>query len=98
MKLYMLEELDEIKAIVVAKNINEAMMQFQAYVDGENAELDYTQGLHLIGGNGRADWQIEVYENFKPSDEQQVLTVDMLSTVYDVFEFDFVFGRVYGDV
>ena len=98
MKLYMFEEFDEIKAVVVAKNINEAMAQFQAFVDKSNENEEYSQGLLLVDGKGRGDWQIEVYENYKPEVVGQILTQDLVSMVIDVFELDFVFGRVYGSL
>jgi len=97
-KIYLFEEFEEIKAVIVANNIKEAMMQFQGYVDEANKDEEYSQGLLLVAGNGRADWQIEVYENYKPDAVDQVLTADMVSMVIDVFEFDFVIGRVYGNL
>jgi len=98
MKIYLFEEHEEIKAVIVAKNINEAMMQFQGFVNKSNENEEFTQALHLINGYGRADYQIEVYENYNSAVVGQILTKDMVSMVLDVFEFDFVVGRIYGNL
>lgn len=95
-KLYMFEEEGKIAVVIVAKDINEAMSNFQAFVNDINQTRPYKQALHLLPSTSDSDYQVEVYENYTPAGLQQVLTQDMISTVYDVYEFDFVVGRVYG--
>lgn len=98
-KVYLFEESNNIKAVVVANDIEDAMASLQAQVNDELKDFSYTRALHLITSKtGISDWQVDVYENYRPEGEQQVLTKDLISMTLDVFVLDFVIGRVFGGI
>ena len=98
-KLYLFEEQDNIKAVIVANDIDDAMASLQAKVSEDLKDFSYTRALHLkTSKTGISDWQVDVYENYRPEGEQQVLTKDLISMTLDVFVFDFVIGRVFGGI
>ncbi len=98
-KLYLFEEQDNIKAVIVANDIDDAMASLQTQINEELKDFSYTRALHLITSKtGISDWQVDVYENYRPEGEQQVLTRDLISMTLDVFVFDFVIGRTYGGI
>jgi hypothetical protein len=96
-KLYVLEQQGVMKGFVVANNISEAATLFQAKIDSDNVNEDFWRTLAVIRvPYTRADWVIEVTENYKESSEQAVLTKPIVAERFDVFELDFSFNQVYG--
>ena len=98
-KLYVLEQQEEIKGFVVAKSISEAMHLFQAEIDDDTATEEYFRDFTLISDRvGRADYVAEIRENYKGTSEQRGMATALVSETYDIFELDFSIGRVYGSI
>ena len=96
-KLYVLEQETVIKGFVVADNISEAMHLFQAQVDRDTVSEEYYRDFVIVPNSpGIADYVLEVRENYKGTSEQRGMSAALVAETYDVFEFDFVIGRVYG--
>lgn len=95
-KLYILSQHEEIKGFVVAKNIMEATRLFQAQADADTAGEEYFRDFAL--GSLSERWVIEVRENYKGTGTQRGMSRAIVAETYDVFEFDFVIGAVYGAI
>ena len=98
-KLYILEQHDELKGFVVADNISEAMKLFQLHTDRDTVcEEFYRDFVVISNAMGRADYLIEVRENYKGTSGQRGMSAAIVAETYEVFELDFVMGRVYGTI
>ncbi len=98
-KLYVLEQHDEIKGFVVATSITEAMKIFQAQADADTVDEDYFRDLVIVPNEGgRADWEIEVRENYKGTSEERGMSTALIAELYQLYELDFVIGRVFGTI
>ena len=98
-KLYVLEQQEEIKGFVVAKSISEAVQLFQAELDDDTATEEYFRDFTIVGDRvGRADYVVEIRENYKGTSDERSMATALVSETYDIFELDFSIGRVYGSL
>lgn len=99
LNMYLFEEDAETKAVIVAHNITVAMGKLQAWLNEKNETEEFSQELRLIpSSTGVGDWEAEVRETYKPTNEEIQVKDKVVSFNYQVFELPFAIGKVYGAI
>ena len=98
-KLYLFEEYEETKAVIIAESVEIAITKLQEWLDEKNVGEEFTQELTLIPSyTGISDWDAEIRESYKPSNEEIQVMNTIVGSTYQIFEFPFSINKVYGAI
>ena len=99
LKLYLFSEYEETKAVIVSTNVDAAIEKLQKWLDEKNEGEEFMQKLTLIPSTtGIGDWDAEIRESYKPTNSEIQVMNEIVGTTYQIFEFPFSVGKVYGAI
>ena len=99
LNMYLFTEYEGTKAVIVERNIEAAISKLQIWLDEKNEAEEFTQTLRIADSRGGvSDWDVVLYESYKPTESEIQVMAEIVSTTYEVFELPFSIGKVYGAI